>query len=251
MGSRTTLKKIIFLLLILVLISNNKNIACAKKYVKSLKVDKNVSIKVGESKKIKYKLSVVNYANKNITADSLNKEVAVAHVKKGKIIIVGNKQGKAKIKVTSKGKNIKGKNIVKTIKVTVYPTYLVDLPVLNSTEEFRKGDIYYDRLQNQYNKAFLIGKPTGSTYHEWYLNGKYNHISGVLAFSDKDNMSTDYNYCGIIQIYADDNLIYTSPEINYKTEPIIFDMDISGAKILKIVHKRECELIVDSCILSK
>lgn len=66
---------------------------------------------------------------------------------------------------------------------------------------------------------------------EYRLDGKYERITGqVVPHSSFEEDETAY-----IQIYADDELLYTSQEIVRKQDPITFDININQAKYLKLV----------------
>ena len=71
-----------------------------------------------------------------------------------------------------------------------------------------------------------------STPLEYYLNGEYGSIKGILAFDSGNQKNWDSL---IMQIYADDELVYESEEINEKTDPVSFDVDIENAKFIKIM----------------
>lgn len=67
---------------------------------------------------------------------------------------------------------------------------------------------------------------------EYYLNSEYNNIKGILAFDSENTKNKDSL---MMQIYADDELVYESDEINEKTDPIGFDVDIESAEFIKIM----------------
>ena len=71
---------------------------------------------------------------------------------------------------------------------------------------------------------------TYNAYAEYYVDGKFKSVSGVLA----PNSNTKEGATAYLQIYADDLLIFTSPYVTRKTEPFDFSVDISGAKYLKL-----------------
>lgn len=65
---------------------------------------------------------------------------------------------------------------------------------------------------------------------EYRLYEKYSTLTGAIvphSDSDKDRIS-------YLQIYVDDVLVYTSDDINRKTDPINFSIDVSGADYVKI-----------------
>lgn len=95
--------------------------AAAKKYVKSLSVSSKASLNAGEKKTVKVIVKVSGKADKKVKVKSSNKKIVKASYssKKSTITLTGVKAGSAKVTVTTKGKNKKGKTIKKTIKVTV------------------------------------------------------------------------------------------------------------------------------------
>ena len=74
----------------------------------------------------------------------------------------------------------------------------------------------------------------GRGWIEYYLNGNYSTLSGMLAVT-QDWRDTDY--LGYVVIYVDDNAIYESPTITSGDFPVEFEVDISGCQILKIYHE--------------
>lgn len=104
----------------------------AKKYVKSLKVSKSVTVSAGKSKTVKAKVKVVKKASSKIKATSSNKKIAAVKVKGKKITISGKKEGKAVITVKTVAKGKKGKVLSKKIKVTVKGK---DKPVVVPTQD--------------------------------------------------------------------------------------------------------------------
>lgn len=67
-------------------------------------------------------------------------------------------------------------------------------------------------------------------YSEYRLYGKYKTISGSMI-SHVDIPENGYSQ---IKIYADDKLVYTSPNIERKTDLLNFNVNISGADYIKI-----------------
>ena len=67
-------------------------------------------------------------------------------------------------------------------------------------------------------------------WSEYRIYGDYKEISGKLSpYTSIGQNSTIY-----FQIFADDNLVYTSPIIDRKTDQFSFLVDISGAEYIKI-----------------
>ena len=119
---RKIIKKLSIILIFAMVISGicPSNVsAVSKKYVKSLTVSKkSLSISVGKSKSLSYKVNVKGKASKKITVKASNANVK-ATVSNGKIKLLGKKQGSSKITISTKGKNLRGKKIIKTIIVRI------------------------------------------------------------------------------------------------------------------------------------
>lgn len=81
------------------------------------------------------------------------------------------------------------------------------------------------------------------SYVEYRLYGKYSTLTGVIA----PHADNDEEKVSCLQVYVDDELVYTSPEIGRKTDAISFSVDITGAEYIKIVIQREswsCSVIL-------
>ena len=85
-----------------------------------------------------------------------------------------------------------------------------------------------DTYGNTYDKPIVFDGV--NDYVTYYTSGKYITIAGFVAAHD--GMAHDYT--AVVSIYADDVLIYTSPEISRTTKPIEVSLDISGADTIKI-----------------
>ena len=81
------------------------------------------------------------------------------------------------------------------------------------------------------NPIAVTTSDSGNYYIEYFLGGKYGKLSGNIIRSDE--ISDEKN--AWIQIIADGVLVYQSSKMNYKTEPISFDIAINHAKYVKIV----------------
>lgn len=82
-----------------------------------------------------------------------------------------------------------------------------------------------------------------TSYIEYRLYGKYNTLTGTIA----PHADTDEEKVSCLQVYVDDELVYTSPEIGRKTDAVTFSVDITGAEYIKIVIQREswsCSVIL-------
>ncbi len=72
---------------------------------------------------------------------------------------------------------------------------------------------------------------------EYLANSKYQYISGTIAAHD-DSTSNSSECIFKVEIYADNSLVYTSPNMNKKSEPVNFNVSINKAKFVKIVVVR-------------
>lgn len=70
----------------------------------------------------------------------------------------------------------------------------------------------------------------GRGYIEYYLDGKYNKLSGnIIRSHDLDDGAVSW-----VKIIVDGVVIYEASKINYKTQPISFDVTINHAKYVRI-----------------
>lgn len=73
----------------------------------------------------------------------------------------------------------------------------------------------------------------GTSNMEYYAGGKYNSFKATVA-PRKDRAWDEKDYL-FLEIYGDDNLLYRSDEIIYKTSMFKVDVDISGYDMVNIV----------------
>lgn len=101
--------------------------------------------------------------------------------------------------------------------------------------DYDEGGLYqgtiYDRWKNSFtNPVGITPDQTGSNYVEYFLNGNYKKFSGTIVrgqgIYDDDTVW--------LEILADDIVIYTSNQMNYKSDAISFDVSINNAKYMKI-----------------
>ena len=88
-----------------------------------------------------------------------------------------------------------------------------------------------DRWGNSITNPICVGAYwRGCDYIEYYLDGKYNKLSGNIIRSH----NLDDGAVSWVKIIADGVVIYEASKINYKTQPISFDVTINHAKYVKI-----------------
>lgn len=114
------------------------------------------------------------------------------------------------------------------------PVSLSTLTPINGGWTWNEGtptDPFEITYTNVSNFIIFYGSDKREYYSEYRLYGKYTSLSGSLV------SHADINENGVsqIKIYADEKLVYTSPDIERKTDLIDFSADISGADYVKIV----------------
>lgn len=170
--------------------------AAQSKYVKSLVVKNNISLKVGEKESIPIKVNVVNKASKRISYKISNKKVAKASYssKTSKLTITGVKKGSTKVTITTKARNSKGIKLKRIIKVTVKAA---DVTTESTTEDTGK----------KYEKTYTFRKPSYLTQHfekhgaemgykteEAYLAGANAVINNSKALHKLEAEDNDHIY---------------------------------------------------------
>ena len=105
--------------------------------------------------------------------------------------------------------------------------YIDELETLKNEKKVYINDELEDNLGNYYDHSWRTWKET-----QYYLSGKYKTFSGIIAliYSDK-NTSYKYYY----EIYGDENLLYTSPEIGAGSMTENFNISVENVNVLKIV----------------
>ena len=107
--------------------------------------------------------------------------------------------------------------------------WLTDLDVLNEEGMFICSDeVNTSNIGTSY-AHYIYNKTQG--FVEYALQGKYNHLDGVwsICHENKEN-GTPSAFC----IYADDILVYTSPEIQAGDLPVSVSVDFPYCSVLKI-----------------
>lgn len=115
------------------------------------------------------------------------------------------------------------------------PTEISSLEVYDSDdleiEEYAK-----DTYENEYVNALIgVGMLDLGGSASYLINGKYNYISGDIAFGGNIDKSESSFY---VQIFADEKCVYTSETVNYKTKPVHFDVSLGNdVHELRIVYE--------------
>ena len=118
---------------------------------------------------------------------------------------------------------------------SVLPVWLTSLDSLTEDQVRASGGTAYANTGEVFAHCIIISsipfcEKVGSM--EYYLAGKYAALSGVLCVSEdcKNIDTTSY-----FEIYADGELVYTSPEMTQGSLPESFQVDIQHCQKLKIV----------------
>ena len=115
------------------------------------------------------------------------------------------------------------------------PIPITSLDQLNATYWTWNKETAEDPFGNDYSYSCNYFVKTDATitpsYVEYRVYGKYSCLSGII--SPHADIGERYN--GVIQVYADDVLVYTSPTVTQKMDAFPFEVDISGAEYIKIV----------------
>lgn len=104
--------------------------------------------------------------------------------------------------------------------------------------EVTQGYDIYDHYGNYYDKCLLFNSYQHPLYgHRAYAiyrtAGCYKRYIGTFSV-EKHEYDSVGNGTNIVNIYADDVLIYTRDNITKFDEPIVVDLDISNCNFLKI-----------------
>lgn len=120
------------------------------------------------------------------------------------------------------------------------PISITSLTAINSDEwgQWNAG-IAADPFGNDYTNAcnYVQVKATNGIkpYAEYRLYGKYTILTGIVA------PHADYKEASVccIQVYADDKLVYTSPEITRKSDAVTFEINVAGAEYIRFEVQRD------------
>ena len=101
---------------------------------------------------------------------------------------------------------------------------------------FSRGRSIKDNRGNSYHDAVrLFGGLSGDeTAEEYKINGKYRKMKGKLTLESKTARKSSW-----IKIYGDGKLLYTSPDVKGGSEPVDFEVDLTGVLTLRIEAHKE------------
>ena len=114
------------------------------------------------------------------------------------------------------------------------PVELQDLEVTDALDIWYKSERIRDFFGNTYDGGtFLTYGDFQNTYACYNLNGEYTRFTGTIIVSTDTRPDRRITYW----IYLDDKLVQTRENITIQTQPMKFDIDLTGAKTMKIVMK--------------
>ena len=87
-------------------------------------------------------------------------------------------------------------------------------------------DGLYDNRGNDYDEGIFAQK--NGAYGIWAAEGKYSVLTGLIA----SNMDRDVT--GLIRIYGDDRLLFTSESFDQLSKAVSVEVDISGVDLVRV-----------------
>ena len=119
------------------------------------------------------------------------------------------------------------------------PIGMQDLEEIDALDIWYKNETIRDFFGNSYKGGmFLTYGDFKNTYAEYKLDGKYSRFTGNIIVSTETRPNRRITYW----IYLDDELVQTREDITTQTKPMKFDIDLTGAKTMKIVMKANAHI---------
>ena len=115
-----------------------------------------------------------------------------------------------------------------------YPTVMLK-DMVSIAQKPHATNRLVDNYGNRYGSAFFNDRSAIS--FEYLLNMKYSKFKGTLYIPEG---VTDY-YGNYLTIEADGHIIYTSPEMNKTSSPVLIDVDVTGYNDVKIYFSNDYE----------
>lgn len=115
-------------------------------------------------------------------------------------------------------------------------TYLSTMVPLSKEKNFfrRESEEVTTNLGESFGNSYLLIQNSRQASVTYLLNGNYNKFQAALA-PDNELRGEDESKRGVMKVYGDGELIYTSPSIaSNSTEIVEIDLDITGVLQLKI-----------------
>lgn len=140
--------------------------------------------------------------------------------------------------------SVAGNNLNDDNQEDLQPVRLSELVPVNVNDDFTEAESTMDTLGNSYNGSNTLELHTyGSSswgeygyekdrvaFAEYKLQGEYDSMSGTAAVSD---LTSDEKVGARLEFLGDDKIL-AYYDVNRKTEPIEFEIDLKGVDVLKI-----------------
>ena len=111
------------------------------------------------------------------------------------------------------------------------PVWLSDLNEFASSGKISSYASNYVRNSNTGKLLAHTLYGTPNAWKDYYLDGKYQRLSGVWTLTDTGK-NTDSHYQ--LKIYADQEVVYISPELSRGMIPVLSDVGIKNCQILRM-----------------
>ena len=126
---------------------------------------------------------------------------------------------------------------------TKLPIDLADCRVLAKDDAVDVGKNGEDNFGNEYKNAIIAHDSYWPADITFYPNAEYATLKGCIAPDDIRGVRT-------VEIYLDGNLVFTSPDMRNTTEPITFEIDISGCKQIRLYFSSGGPALIFAATLS-
>lgn len=132
-------------------------------------------------------------------------------------------------------------------------TSLISLPMIQNLSWAWKWNEYFPESLSgddySLTRNYVIYSDSLERETEWRASCRFKTISGQVA--PYVDTARDEDAYGVIKIYADDRLVYTSPKINMRSDAISFNVDIGNCDYVKISAKcfASADIIISDVLL--
>ena len=114
---------------------------------------------------------------------------------------------------------------------TRLPISLLDMKVVDSKNiSVISSGVREDIFGNAYTDCILMGT---ESLVEYAPNGNFRYLSGTIFIGDYDSSQQYFSD----QIYADEVLVYETEQLELKSDPINFSIDIANARFVRIISQ--------------
>lgn len=102
---------------------------------------------------------------------------------------------------------------------------------ISRSSHFDKVGTLKDNLGNEYADAIKTASTPNGSWESYKIDGKYTKITGFIVIDEKYKSA---DFVGYVKIFGDGIELYSSPKITKGTEPISFDVNVSGVDEMTI-----------------